>query len=81
MNDRDVMFKPADEQRGMLTRREMSSVDLTQAALRRIHALDDQLNAFITVDTDGALAAAKAADERLAGDDDARLLEGVPICV
>ena len=75
------MLMPADEQRGMMLRREISSVELTQAALRRISALDDQLNAFITVDAEGALATAMAADERLAGDDDARLLEGVPICV
>ena len=81
MNDRDLMLMPADEQRGMMLRRETSSVDLTQAALRRISALDNQLNAFITVDSEGAMATAMAADARLAGDDDARLLEGVPVCV
>ena len=81
MNDRDLMYLPADEQRAMLARREMSSAELTQAALRRIDALDAQLNAFITVDAAGSMAAAEAADARLADGDDARPLEGVPICV
>ena len=81
MNDRDLMLMPADEQRGMMLRREISSVELTQAALRRISALDNQLNAFITVDAARAMATAKAADARYAGDDAPLLLQGVPVCV
>ena len=81
MNDRDLMFTPAHEQRDMIANGQVSSVELTLAALRRIAELDDQLNAFITVDEDGALQAAQAADAAVARGDDLLPLHGVPICV
>ena len=79
MNDRELMYLPGWKQREMVVNKEISSVELTQAALRRIQALDSQLNAFITVDEEGALAAATAADEALAKGDEPGILHGVPI--
>ena len=56
----------------------ISSVELTQLYLDRITRLDPQLNSFITVTEERALAQAKAADEaRAAGN--AGPLAGVPI--
>ena len=56
---------------------QMSSREITRDYLARIDALNPQLNAFITVDHDGALAAADAADAaRAAGQ--AGLLTGIP---
>jgi aspartyl-tRNA(Asn)/glutamyl-tRNA(Gln) amidotransferase subunit A len=49
----------------LLSRRELTSVELTRAILDRIHAVDDQIGAYITVMDEQALAAATAADERL----------------
>src|SRR5881394_535319 len=56
----------------------LSSVELTQAMLDRIASHNPLLNAFITVDSEGALAAAKEADARIAKGE-AGALTGVPI--
>lgn len=81
MNDRDLMFLPAHKQRQMQIDNAISSLELTEAALRRIRELDSQLNAFITVDEEGALAAAKEADDKLASGAEPGPLHGVPISV
>ena len=61
-----------------LRKREVSSRELTEAALRRIEQADPALNAFITVTAAEALAAADAADQRLARGE-ATMLTGIPI--
>ncbi|AVR87086.1 Asp-tRNA(Asn)/Glu-tRNA(Gln) amidotransferase subunit GatA [Thauera aromatica] len=66
------------ELRRALDRRQISSVELATLFLDRIDALNPQLNAFITVDRDGALAAAHAADERLAAGRGGALV-GIPL--
>ncbi len=59
---------------------EITSVDLTQAHLDRIAALDPQIRAYLEVTGEGALRAAAAADQRRAGGEDAPLL-GVPLAI
>ncbi|WP_068636724.1 Asp-tRNA(Asn)/Glu-tRNA(Gln) amidotransferase subunit GatA [Thauera butanivorans] len=66
------------ELRRALDARQISSVELATLFLDRIDALDPQLNAFITVDRDGALAAARAADTRIAAGQ-AGALTGIPL--
>ena len=61
-----------------LQTREFSSVELTRHLLTRIETLDGGLNSFITVTAEGALAAAAAADERIARGE-AGPLTGIPI--
>ncbi|MEJ2172061.1 MAG: amidase family protein, partial [Woeseiaceae bacterium] len=57
---------------------DFSSVELTEALLGRIGQHDDALNAFVTVMSEQAMAAAKAADEaRAAGN--AGVLNGLPL--
>ena len=46
--------------------REITALELTEACLARIEQLQPQLNCFISVDTEGALEQAKAADRRIA---------------
>ncbi|MBF0609836.1 MAG: Asp-tRNA(Asn)/Glu-tRNA(Gln) amidotransferase subunit GatA [Magnetococcales bacterium] len=48
----------------LLAKGELSSLELTQAVLHRIKTLNPRLNAFISVDEEGALAAARQADEQ-----------------
>ncbi|WP_018993502.1 MULTISPECIES: Asp-tRNA(Asn)/Glu-tRNA(Gln) amidotransferase subunit GatA [unclassified Thioalkalivibrio] len=61
-----------------LQAREISSRELTQLYLDRIERLDSQLNSFITVTAESALAQAEAADARLANGEQTPLL-GVPV--
>jgi aspartyl-tRNA(Asn)/glutamyl-tRNA(Gln) amidotransferase subunit A len=59
----------------------VSSVELTRAALQRVEALNGRLNAFVKVDAEGALAAARDADARRARGEARGPLDGVPLAV
>ncbi len=61
-----------------LRKREFSSLEVTRWFLDRIASLDGQLNSFITVTPEQALAAAKAADARIADGGAVTALTGVP---
>jgi aspartyl-tRNA(Asn)/glutamyl-tRNA(Gln) amidotransferase subunit A len=61
-----------------LAAKQISSVELTQLFLDRINRFNPTLNAFITVDADKSLAAARAADARI-GAGTAGVLTGIPI--
>jgi aspartyl-tRNA(Asn)/glutamyl-tRNA(Gln) amidotransferase subunit A len=63
-----------------LRKKEFSSVDLVNSCLKRIRAVDPQLNAFITVTENEAIDAAKTADEKRNGGEDLPLL-GIPIAL
>ena len=54
------------EARLLLTRREISSVELTRSCLDRIHEVEDRVKAFVTVTGDLALQQAQEADRRIA---------------
>ena len=68
------------EAHGRLKTGEISSRELTEAVLDRIGNLDGDIGAYITVDRAGALAAADAADARIASGDVAPLA-GIPVAV
>ena len=63
-----------------LARGEVRAIDLAEAAIARIEALDGKINAVVVRDFDRARAAAKAADQALARGDRRPLL-GVPMTV
>jgi aspartyl-tRNA(Asn)/glutamyl-tRNA(Gln) amidotransferase subunit A len=58
---------------------ETSAVDVAVAHLDRIAAVDGAVNAFLHVDADGALAAARQIDERRAAGEPLGPLAGVPL--
>jgi aspartyl-tRNA(Asn)/glutamyl-tRNA(Gln) amidotransferase subunit A len=60
---------------------EASAVEVTQAHLDRIAAVDPVVHAFLHVDTDGALAAAGTVDERRNRGEDLGPLAGVPLAL
>ncbi|MBO0849307.1 MAG: amidase, partial [Pseudonocardia sp.] len=59
----------------------LSPVDLVEHALSEVARLDPVLNAFVTVDADGARTAAIAASDELAGGIDRGPLHGIPVGV
>ena len=63
-----------------LGRKEISAVELTEAYLRRIDALNPEINAYITCDADRARAAAAAADAALARGEGGPLT-GIPLAI
>ena len=79
----ELVTASAAELAAALAAGEVSSVEVTQAHLDRIAGVDYALHAFLTVDADGALRQAAAADERRAsaGPDDVPELLGVPVAV
>ena len=63
-----------------LAGKKFSSVELTQAVIDRVHEKDGEIGAYITFDEEGALAAAKTADEARAAGKVSPLL-GVPVAI
>lgn len=59
---------------------EISSLDLTEAAIERIIARDNEVKAYLTLLLDSARQAARAADERRATGEDGPLL-GIPLAI
>jgi amidase len=74
--DPELLFRPAGELAELVRSGELSSRELVEGCLDRIEALNGELNAFVHVDADGALAAADAI-----GADDERPFAGVPIAI
>lgn len=64
-----------------LRRRETSATAVAEAALRRTHELNPDLNAFALIDDEGARTAARLADEQFAQGIDLGPLHGVPVAV
>lgn len=79
--DSQLAFAPATEIRRRIADGEISSVELTELFYRRIEQLNPQLNAYLTLCPDQALAAAQAADDAVQAGQPLGLLHGVPISV
>ncbi|MTD58352.1 Asp-tRNA(Asn)/Glu-tRNA(Gln) amidotransferase subunit GatA [Amycolatopsis pithecellobii] len=78
----DLTRLTAAELAEKIHRREVSSVEVTQAHLDRIGQVDDFVHAFLHVDAEGALAAAKAVDESIGdGASPVSPLAGVPLAL
>jgi aspartyl-tRNA(Asn)/glutamyl-tRNA(Gln) amidotransferase subunit A len=66
--------------RDLLSAGEVSAVELTEAVLERILAVDNDVKAYLTLTPEEALSQARAADERRAGGEVSPLL-GIPLAV
>lgn len=77
----DLTRLTAAEMAAQLVAGTVTSVDLTQAHLDRIAAVDGDVHAFLHVNTDDALATARDVDARRAAGEDLHPLAGVPIAI
>ncbi|HEV2066814.1 MAG TPA: amidase [Thermomicrobiales bacterium] len=78
-NDTDLCFLPATAQRALLRSRAISARDLLRAYLSRIESVNPVVNAIVTLDAEGAMAQAQAADDALARGEDVGPLHGLVI--
>ncbi|MEI6843683.1 MAG: Asp-tRNA(Asn)/Glu-tRNA(Gln) amidotransferase subunit GatA [Actinomycetes bacterium] len=76
-----MITRPAHEMAAAMDSGEITSVELTQAHLDRISEVDAQVHAFLHVDTEGALAQARAVDDARARGEKVGPLAGVPLAL
>ena len=80
MNE-DLCFLSAAELRARIASKEVSPVDVTRAVLARAEALQPELNCFITLCGDEAMAQARAAEQKIMAGEPLGLLHGIPVTV
>jgi len=77
----DLCFLPAVELRARIGRKELSPVEVTRAVLARAERLQPELNCFITLCGDQAMAQANAAERKMMAGEPLGLLHGIPFTV
>ena len=75
----DLHWMTAGDAARAIAARELSPVELTKALLERIQQLDPQLNVFIRLDVEIAMAAARAAEQEIVAGRPRGPLHGVPV--
>lgn len=77
--DRDLRQMEAATIAALVRGKQISAAEVTEAALRRMDALEPHLHAFCTPTPDVARAAAVAVDAKIAAGEDPGVLAGVPV--
>ena len=78
---RGALLQSATDAARMLSRKEISSRELTEMLLTRIDSVNPALNAVVELRSEAALQEAATADEAIARGDVAGGLHGVPITI
>ena len=81
MGDKEFIYASFTELSGLIDKQKLGPVELTQAYLNRIALLDPKFHAFITVDAEGALAAAQIAELEIKAGRRISPLHGIPVAV
>ncbi len=79
MGDSELLWRPGWELRALMLERRLSPVEVLRACLDRLEHVDHRLHCFITVDAEGALAAAQELERRIGRGDALGPLAGVPV--
>ena len=77
----DLATASAVEMAAMVRGKRASPVEITQAVLDRIAEKNPALNAFVTLDGEGAMAAARAAEQAVMRGEELGPLHGVPVTI
>ena len=77
----ELLKKSAAEQSKALKNKEISAVELTNAAFERIAEVDDKLGTFNSLTKETALETAKKVDEKIAKGEELPLLAGIPLAL
>ncbi|MFX4291463.1 Asp-tRNA(Asn)/Glu-tRNA(Gln) amidotransferase subunit GatA [Streptomyces bohaiensis] len=77
----DLTRLTAAETAARIAAGEVTAVEVTEAHLARIDAVDEKVHAFLHVDREGALAQARAVDARRAAGEELGPLAGVPLAL
>jgi aspartyl-tRNA(Asn)/glutamyl-tRNA(Gln) amidotransferase subunit A len=81
MSDTDFAHLSAAEIASLVASGAASAVEIAQAHLDRIDAVDDRIRAYLHVDAEGALEAARAVDKQRANGESLGALAGVPLAM
>lgn len=81
MHSDDLAFMPATELAAAIRARKVSPVEVVEAVLTRIGALNPRLNAYSTLTSEAARGAARAAEAAVMRGDRLGPLHGVPVSV
>lgn len=74
----DLYEMTAHELSELISRREVSSVDVTKSVLARIDAVEDKVDSYLTVLHDAALRQAEKIDKKMADGENMGALAGIP---
>lgn len=75
---KEILRKTAVEQRKALLNKEISAVELTQAAFERIEEVENKIEAFNCLTKEVAIETAKKVDEKITKGEELPLLAGIP---
>lgn len=78
---KEILKRSATEQRKALLSKEISAVELANAALERIEEVDNKIEAFMCTTKDVAIETAKKVDDKIAKGEELPLLAGIPLAL
>ena len=81
MNHQDVCFTSATELSQLIRSKALSPVELTEAMLARIEAVNPKINAYCTVTADLAMEQARRAEQAVMNGDALGPLHGIPVSI
>ena len=73
--------RTAHELHKMLTNKEISSVELTEAVFKNIDESERNIGAYVTLTKDEAMASAKAVDKKIVAGENISVLTGIPCAI